>query len=151
MKNILAIDPGASGGFAWRDTSGVERTLAMPETEGDVINFLRIRSCDNLDLVVCEQVQGFIGNACPGSAMFNFGKNYGIILGAAQAFGMPIQLVTPQRWQKALSLGAKKDYDKQWKNHLKEVAQRLYPNCHITLKTADALLLLEYGRRTFNT
>jgi len=31
----------------------------------------------------------------------------------------------------------------QWKNKLKAEAQRLYPDIKVTLKTADALLILE--------
>ena len=84
----------------------------MPETEGDVIALIRSRSCDRC-AVYLELVGGFIGgNPAPGSAMFNFGMNFGIIKGAVQAFGMQLNLVRPQAWQKALSLGSKKDYEK---------------------------------------
>ena len=146
MKRIVAIDPGASGGFAWATDYGVV-CRPMPQTEGDVVALLRSLSCGNPDLVVMEQVGGYIGGAgAPGSAMFNFGMNFGVIKGAVQAFGMPLHTVYPQKWQKALSLGNKKDWDKQWKNHLKEKAQSLYPNTDgITLKTADALLILAYA------
>ena len=147
MKNILAIDPGASGGFAWRDILGKVHTLKMPDTEGDVVSFIRSRACDGCT-VVLEQVGGFIqGNPAPGSTMFNFGEGFGIIKGATQALGVPLVMVRPQAWQKALSLGNKKDYDKRWKPHLKEVAQRLYPSIDITLKTADAILILHYAEK----
>lgn len=36
----------------------------------------------------------------------------------------------------------------EWKNKLKAEAQRRYPTLASTLKTADALLILEYGRLT---
>lgn len=143
--SILAVDPGASGGFAWRDASGKVHCIPMPETEGDVITFLRSRSCDGCE-VYMELVGGFIAGAtAPGSHMFNFGEGVGIIKGAVQAFGMKLIMVRPQAWQKALSLGSKKDYDKAWKSHLKERAQQLYPDQHITLKTADSLLILNYA------
>ena len=143
---ILAIDPGASGGMAWTDSSGRIHCVPMPETEGDVVALIRSRSCDNC-AVYLEQVGGFIaGNPAPGSTMFNFGEGFGIIKGAVQAFQMPLITVRPQTWQKALSLGTKKDYDKQWKNHLKERAQQYFPDLHITLKTADALLILKYAQ-----
>jgi hypothetical protein len=35
----------------------------------------------------------------------------------------------------------------EWKRKLKEEAQRLFPNMDVTLKTADALLILEYAIR----
>ena len=60
--------------------------------------------------------------------------------------------VTPQKWQKEFSnsLGKSRDYDKrEWKNRLKGLAQQMFPAEKVTLKTADALLLAEYGRRVF--
>ena len=145
MRPTLAIDPGASGGFAWTDSSGKIHCQPMPETEGDVIAFIRSRSCDGC-AVVLEQVVGFIPMAGAG-AMFSFGENFGGIKFTVQAFNMPLTLVRPQAWQKALSLGTKKDYGKDWKNHLKERAQQLFPEVeNITLKTADALLILHYAQ-----
>lgn len=146
--NILAIDPGASGGFAW--FNGVEtRCEPMPQTEGDVLELLQRLSVEGIRNIIIEDQNGFCGNACPGSAMFNFGRGFGFILGASQALGFSIELVRPQKWQKALSLGSKKDVGGSgpWKRKLKENAQRLYPNCDVTLKTADALLILHYARR----
>lgn len=35
---------------------------------------------------------------------------------------------------------------RDWKNKLKAEAQRRFPNCNVTLKTADALLILETAR-----
>lgn len=78
--------------------------------------------------------------------MFEFGKGFGFILGCLMSLGYVIHLHRPQKWQKALSLGQKKDHGKNWKNHLKNRAQQLFPQCEVTLKTADALLILEYAR-----
>ena len=147
MKKILAIDPGASGGFAWSDSSGRKHCKSMPETEGDIVGFLAHSSCMGFDFVIVEHVVGFIPGGGFGSG-FSFGENFGMLKGLVQGFGMPLVLVRPPKWQKALSLGAKKDWDKQWKNHLKETAQRLFPACDgITLKTADALLILHYAEQ----
>jgi len=60
------------------------------------------------------------------------------------AFEIPFEEVRPQVWQGALGLGHK---DKSqppsaWKNKLKSKAQLLFPEEHVTLKTADALLIL---------
>jgi hypothetical protein len=41
--------------------------------------------------------------------------------------------------------GEKKSHGPRWKAHLKGRAQALYPNLSVTLKTADALLILEAG------
>lgn len=141
---IMAIDPGKSGGFAWkgREAAG---SAKMPDTEGDVVEFLRGFPPG---IAVVEEQAGFGFNQ-PGKGnissahMFTFGKGYGFLLGALQALGWVVELVRPQKWQKGLSLGSKRGCD-NWKGKLKEEAQRRYPHAHITLATADALLILAW-------
>lgn len=143
---IIAIDPGAAGGIAASD--GVESTcISMPETLGDLVDELVSIKANGYDTCYLEQVVGFIPMASPG-AMFSFGQSFGQIQGVLQALHFRVIEVRPTKWQKELSLGAKKDYPKtKWKNHLKEVAQKLYPHLKVTLKTADALLLLHYAEK----
>lgn len=141
---IIAVDPGKSGGFAWFN-DGNAWTRPMPATDGDVLSLLVSLRADGFDTAVVEQVVGFIPSAGAG-AMFSFGEGFGFLKGCLMALNYRIELVRPVRWQKALSLGSKKDHGKQWKNHLKSTAQRLFPTTDVTLKTADALLLLEYSR-----
>lgn len=75
-------------------------------------------------------------------------EHFGFLQGVLCAMGVRVVLVRPEHWMKALSLGTSKGMTKtQWKNKLKGEAQRLYPNRGLTLKTADAALILEYGRR----
>jgi hypothetical protein len=79
--------------------------------------------------------------------MFRFGENFGFIKGAVQALGIRLVVVRPQVWQKGFGLGkasacASKS---EWKNKLKAEAQRRFPQLNVTLKTADALLLLEWA------
>lgn len=151
--NLIAIDPGSAGGIAWRKNDGPVTyfdALKMPETEGDVVALLRRIGMVNTN-VVMEEVGGFIkGNPAPGSAMFNFGRGFGFILGVLSAYDVRVELVRPQKWLKTLSLGtrAKTEDKTEWKNKLKARAQQLYPQCTVTLSTSDALLLLEYGRKT---
>jgi hypothetical protein len=60
-----------------------------------------------------------------------------------------IELLRPQSWQKALGLGTSGNLKpKDWKNKLKTKTQELFPHCSVTLKTADALLLLEFAKRS---
>jgi len=150
MISVLAIDPGASGGFAWRESDVTIKTCAMPDTQGDVLDTLRgiVATHPGIRAYV-EQVGGFCGQGQPGSAMFAFGMGYGYILGALAAMGVSVVLVTPQRWQKALGCGTRgKDRSKaEWKRHLKNMAQRMYPTADVTLKTCDALLILAYARQ----
>lgn len=74
--------------------------------------------------------------------MFTFGHGRGVLIGALMAFGWRIIQPTPQQWQKWLEIG-KVGGDK---NKLKAEAQRRFPTVDgITLKTADALLILDYA------
>lgn len=149
--NIIAIDPGANGGIAiFRH--GTVLALPMPQTEGEIAEIIRDVADDCLvgTIAYVEKVGGFVaGNAAPGSAMFNFGRNFGFILGVLAALDVRTIMVTPQAWQKALGLGHRdKATDKAtWKNKLKAEAWRLYPALKPTLKTADALLILEHAMR----
>ena len=145
---MVAIDPGASGGIASITINGMVDAVKMPETEGDVLGKLKSLRTYH-DVIVIEQVGGYVGGAgSPGSAMFNFGRGFGFILGVAMTLGYRIEMVRPQAWQKALSLGNSKGMASktEWKNKLKAEAQRRFPNLSVTLSTADALLILEYGR-----
>ena len=140
---ILAIDHGKSGGMATRNASTHE-AFKMPDTDGDIVDRLRSLSAQYKTRVCyIEKVGGFVrGNKTPGSAMFNFGHGRGVLIGALMAFGWRIIEVPPVRWQKWLGIGTCGGD----KNKLKAEAQRRFPNQHVTLKTADALLILEYAK-----
>ena len=143
VPKFAVIDPGCSGGFAWYGLRGDVDCIPMPETEGDIVTLIKGLFITDIEEIWMEEIVGFIPMAAPG-AMFTFGKNYGFIKGVIMALSIRLITVKPKVWQKALALGDKKSYGKDWKNHLKSRAQELFPNTHITLKTSDALLLLEY-------
>lgn len=127
--------------------------------------------------IVIEKVTGYHsgeGFKAGSSAMFNFGVGYGMLKMAARAIGLAPIEVPPQKWQKALGIppkvkhtGQKKvrisrgknkgqwrlkrvggEDAKDFKNRLKEFAQRLYPKLDVTLATADALLIATYCQRS---
>lgn len=161
MNDIIAIDPGQKGGIAW-DSS----CIPMPQTNGDVLKNLRfLRQTFHTALI--EHVVGFIPGGGSG-AMFTFGESFGYLQGCLDALGFRVIRVRPQTWQKALNLGKKNPkekvpagcppevrkaicaanslVDREWKNKLKEEAQRRFPAADVTLLTADACLILDYGR-----
>lgn len=157
----------------FRQSAHVE-VYKMPETPNDVCQLLKeaCRGSGGVDhvRVYMEQVSGYAGGpGQPGSAMFNFGRGVGIIEGFLYGAGISFVLVRPQQWQKPLGIGNRGPLLKaaqyatkeersaisahnnrirnEWKNKLKEVAQRLYPNRKVTLATCDSLLILEHARR----
>lgn len=92
------------------------------------------------------------------TSAFNFGKGFGIWLGILAAFKMPFEQVHPATWKKQLMQGMNIDPDAP--DSVRKDAGRiraieLYPHAHSDLNLkkhhgrADALLLAEYGRRTY--
>ena len=152
MKAIVAIDPGTRGGLAWIDAAERVTCHPMPDTEGELLVHIQdvltaAGGAENVTAYI-EQVSGFAGDEHPGSAMFKFGRGYGFALGALMALRVRVELVTPQRWQQGVASGTQNGLEKaDWKRKLKAQAERLFPGQRVTLKTADALLLLEYARR----
>jgi hypothetical protein len=178
--NIIAIDPGASGGIATLigDTVQCCKMPESPREISDLIDTAHSDSLINSTPIMCymEKVGGYVGGiGQPASSMFTFGEGVGVIHGILTHARIPFELVTPQRWQKGLNLGTsgkvRGDYPvgltpeqlteakrlrsrtnaeigRAWKSKLKQVAERLFPYCKVTLATSDCLLILEYGRRS---
>lgn len=147
-QNLIAIDPGVGGGIAYIDTDGSVHALPMPETLHDLGKLLRVLSSCDSELVTAfiEELPKFAGKMS-GSAMATMFRNYGRLEGLLAAYGARIEYLPPRKWQQALGLGTKAAHGPRWKAHLKGRAQALFPNLTVTLKTADALLILEAGRK----
>ena len=150
---IIAIDPGAKGGIAVFNSDSVNPVFCdpIPATEGDIIDYLRGNGTfvPRETRVILEDIVKFAGTNMPGSAMAVYASNWGFLKGTAMTLGYRVELIKPKAWQKALGLGsrAKGTSKTVWKNKLKSEAQRLYPQCSVTLQTADALLILEAARK----
>ena len=143
----IGIDPGKKGGFGAIEEVGIQ---VKPWDNALFIEYCRDIYRAGTKAVACVEKVG----AMPGqgvTSMFNFGKSAGFIEGVLQAYGIPYQLITPQKWKKEFSLG-----------HSKEdsitVCKRLFPSVKL-LPTdrckkesdgmAEALLMAEYARRKF--
>ena len=144
MKRILAIDPGLSGGLAYYGPAGIILN-SMPATDQDVSILVSDRLAIS-DVCYIEKVGGYVGGkGAPGSSMFNFGRNVGFLHGLIASMLVRCVEVPPQRWQKTIGAGVKASYGTKWKAHLKQLAQQRQPGILITLKTADAVLILEHA------
>ena len=91
-------------------------------------------------IAIIEAVHSMPGNS--GRSMFTFGTNYGIWLGLLAAYPIPYRQVTPSKW--IGHYGTMPKIKTARKNHLKHLAQQRYPDLHITLATADAILIAHY-------
>ena len=147
-QNYIAIDPGVGGGIAYIDTDGSVHALPMPQTVHDLQEQLYILCKSHVPnpivTVFLEELPKFAGKMS-GSSMATMFRNYGRIEGLLAAYGARIEYLPPKKWQQALGLGDKKTHGPRWKAHLKGRAQALFPKLSVTLKTADALLILEAG------
>jgi hypothetical protein len=145
-QNYIAIDPGVGGGIAYIDTDGSVHALPMPDTVGDLRVQLEILcTAENTGpIVFLEELPKFAGKMS-GSSMATMFRNYGRIEGLLSSYRARIEYLPPKKWQSILGLGDKKTHGNRWKAHLKGRAQALYPQLTVTLKTADALLILEAG------
>lgn len=153
MKKLLfAIDPGASGAtaVAYPDKTEVFPFRSEFEQRDLILEIVSYCATERLTPVaVLELVGGFVGIKQPGSAMFNFGRNFGFHLGLLAAFRIRTELVVPSMWQRGLpktpKLADKARAKREHKNELKEIAARKFPEIKVTLANADALLILDFG------
>jgi hypothetical protein len=140
MKPIIAIDPGASGGIAWRDREGHVHAENMPGTFPEIADKLReLRIALHDPSCFIEKTGGYMpGNAGPASV--KFGRHNGHLEMALYCTGISTTQITPQKWMKRL--GTMPKDKKARKNKIKTDMACLFPALKVTLKTADALGIL---------
>ena len=146
----IGIDPGKNGGIAIIDDNFRDCVYAYPFSEETLINKLRAYIYDDICFCTLEQVHAMPKQGV--SSTFNFGMNFGFIQGVLKAYGIPYELVTPQKWKKEFSCTSDK-------NTSIEVCKRLFPGVNLKATDrckkdhdgmAEALLIAEYGRRHYN-
>jgi hypothetical protein len=145
MKNYLAIDPGVGGGFAFYDGETKKISLfPMPETLVGIRDLVFSFALDTV--VALEEVPKFTGKNRNESTTAVLFQNVGRLEGVVHSRQMPLYRITPVKWQATLGIGKRGDMDyAAWKRKLRNKACELYPQVdNITLKTADALLLLHH-------
>lgn len=146
----IGIDPGKNGGIATIGCSEFSEFTKVYSDDGikqlcSQLTRLRIDCICYVEQVHAMPKQGV-------SSTFNFGVNFGFIQGVLKAYGIPYELVTPQKWKKEFSCTSDK-------NTSIEVCKRLFPNVNLKATDrckkdhdgmAEALLIAEYGRRHYN-
>ena len=170
----LGVDPGAEGGLAvvrrsalhsaYRGVIGLDPVSDVdicrrPETDTDLLELLQGYADRGVWHAALEQqiprptrwfdrVRGTWTSSILKSTCLLYGDYLRLRMALAAA-GISIEIVTPQVWQKALSIPPRKKEEGRtsWKNRLKAKAQQLFPGVRVTLATADALLLAVYCQR----
>lgn len=151
MKDvIIGIDSGANGGVCvlYPDREAKASPIGSISELFDILVQARGYAYDNEFAVECfvEEVTGYIaGHPQPASRSFVLGKSYGAILGLLVGLSIPFRTVRPQKWQVGLSGVRGIEYSAR-KRRLKEIATERYPHLKPTLKTADAILIADFGK-----
>ena len=138
---IIGIDPGKSGAIAWigRDGAGVEPLKNLTEREVFLV-LKNLKEDSSNAFCFIEHVHSMPRQGVASS--FKFGMSYGGLRMAVVAAGIPLETVSPAKWQGDLRCRTGGD-----KNITKAKAQELFPHIKITHAIADALLIAEWGRR----
>ena len=142
-KIYIGIDPGKSGGICFLMDDDI-KTFKCPATTHDMAEELILAKDIRKCTAIVEKVHSFPGQGV--ASTFNFGYNYGVWLGILSALHIPYQLCLPRKWMKFYGSMPKEKKDR--KNHLKQLAQQMYPDHKVTLYNADAILLANYLKKT---
>lgn len=148
----IGIDPGKNGGIAVIQTyiNQTQKVGVKCYSDEDLLSILEDAKTCLQAICYLEQVHAMPKQGV--SSTFNFGMNFGFIQGVLKAYGIPYELVTPQKWKKEFSCTSDK-------NTSIEVCKRLFPNVNLKATErckkdhdgmAEALLIAEYGRRHYN-
>lgn len=154
---IIGIDPGSNGGIAIWSDKGVE-LKKMPKDIKEVAAILEAAKSGHNSLVLLERL-----NVRPDDTLvnysaktINYGKlyriqkmmaNYEQLRAVINLASLPLVLIHPLTWQSALKLRKNPFVSKAArKAQYKAVAALLYPSTKQTLWSADATLIMHYGR-----
>jgi crossover junction endodeoxyribonuclease RuvC len=144
----IGIDPGMTGAIAVLEGNILHACHDMPTVKArngkNQVNIPELASILRQyrgETVFLEAVHAMPGQGV--TSCFNFGMGFGAIQGIVQTLGIPMHLVTPQKWKKAAGLiGSDKDY-------ARTKALQLYPDADLARKKdigrADAILIARYG------
>lgn len=123
----------------------------MPRTNRELWDlFEDLRADHGRYIVFIEKVQLWQGDT-GGGKQFRIAKmlsQYTTLITTLDAQKIPLVEVAPITWQKELGLHFPDEEKQVRKNRYKRFAAKTFPGTKPTLRTADALCLLEFGIRT---
>jgi crossover junction endodeoxyribonuclease RuvC len=157
---LLGIDPGLSGAFAVLDaaTGNIVAVCDLPvlnisrgkaaRRDLDGHSLLRLIEDQHPDHAFIEQAQAMPGQSAYATGIFFqvYGEIRGLLIGA----GVPLTIVSPNKWKRSLGVPAGKDGARARASQLLPDGARQWP-----LKKhhgrAEAALIALYGWRTIGT
>ena len=157
MKDYyIGIDPGKKGFMCLYDSS-YNGYRHYPLFQGNRLNHDMLVELERLSktysiMAVVEQVHSMPHQGV--ASTFSFGTNYGMILGALEAMGIPYSTVTPGKWQKFICEAVDKATNPKQMHY--NAARRLFPSMDFRRSDrckvyddnkVDSTLICEYGVR----
>jgi crossover junction endodeoxyribonuclease RuvC len=150
----IGIDPGLTGALAILSADGslelvtdlpIVRDRSLAWVDGSALQSMLLDAiAGRQSRAVVERVSAMPKQGI--ASAFLFGVGFGSILSVLQAMHIPIEFVTPVVWKR--SYGLSKD-----KHASLHKARLMFPAAELHLAKhdgrAEALLIAEYGRRTF--
>lgn len=113
MAFVIGIDPGVSGAVAIVHGADVLcHDMPTFEVRGkrhvspQGLREILADYVDGVDAVVLEHVQGVQGTGA--TSAFSFGRSFGLVEGVVAGLFLPLTLVRPQVWTKALNVSRDK-------------------------------------------
>lgn len=160
---FVGIDPGTTGAITVLYLNRNKPPVVFPldkKSPQDIADFLdRIKGKKAEPFFLIEKVHGAgvafsTGGRAGGKVMFNFGWSAGMLYGLCVR--RQLAEVSPVSWQKEFALvGHRKTKKKMSSNEKKTMhqakARRLFPELHVTQKTADSVLIALYCRRHYRS
>lgn len=147
---MIGIDPGLTGAVAVLNAAGEyhtvfdlpvirDRSLAWIDGDALLSAVLAAKGGESATVII-ERVSSMPGQGVASS--FGFGVTFGSILATVQCLHLPLELVTPATWKRALGLGS----DKSASLHK---ARLLFPMANLSLAKhhgrAEALLMARWA------
>ena len=156
----VGIDPGEKSGAIARQQVGFQAdVLPMPESQLETIDLLS----DTFEhgrgriVVTLEEIGNFVGAGKAINSIMKVKAHCYFLRGVVKALSrsrphsnIVLQTFAPQKWQKAAAIPPRKvrsESSPQFKRRMKSIAQERWPYLKVTNNTADALLIMQAGRK----
>lgn len=153
MGIVIGIDPGVSGAVAvvsgdvvyCHDMPTIEIRGKRHVDASELVDILAGECEFGKPMVVLEHVQGVQGTGA--TSAFSFGRSFGLVEGVVAGLGMPMTLVRPQVWTKALGVSRDKGAHRAAAKRLWPTHQDLFARVKDDGRADAALLCHWYSRR----
>ena len=154
---VIGIDPGASGGIAVFIPGQHTKALKMPKDITELRDFFAYYKENFQPIVFLEKLSvrpddvKVEGDRAAMGKLYRIQKlmaNFEHLKALIETAGIPYVMVHPLSWQTKLKLRVRGEQVEkaERKKRYQERAAYLYPEIKVTLWSADALLLMHFGR-----